>query len=759
MSSVRPRGAAGPRGVHWCCWWSEPCGGAALAGAGLGAPAHSGGPPDGVVALVNGEPIRADDYARMVQAVANDKRDALTEADRRRVLDRLIEEELLVQRGLALGLARQDRRVRADLTTTVIDSVAGDADEREPSRRRRSRRSTPRSATSSPGRAACACARSSSASPTPTDPAALARADDAARRLRAGESFATVAAELGDPPLAAAARCRAAARQAARLPRPDGAARRARARRGRGERAGALGHRLSRPADRRAPARCRSGARRDSPRSHCRVAPPRRRAGAARLPRRAARQRRRRRRRAVAVIRGAGAALLLLAACAAVPAAAHERTVSYSTWEIDGAHARITVRLTPLDVSRLPWATTAGRDVDRRLGAYLTERLTLRADGAPCPVVGGPHPVGHSGGPDHGRLGGGLSVGERAGVAQRHPARRRPFASPLRARSVRRAARPRARALGGRSAAGRSVTSGARAAGRRLARRTSSGSASSTSSPATTTSPSSSRCSCSAARWRTWCASSPVSPSRTASRWRSPSSVPCGRRPPPSKRSSVSRSRWWRRRTSGSPAVAAAAVRWSVAALLSCLAAAAARGSGSVPALTLAGPGAVHRLLLRAAGARGAAGAAARRRRLRLRPHPRLRLRRRPAGGRAAAPAPGARAVRLQRRRRARSGRRRAGALAAAATRPPLARRRAARCNRRVRLRRHPGGGRVLVRQPILRVRKRRDRLPVTGDRSNFIGLVTGHWSPVTPLPNSPARRARATRPPPPPSSTRRRQS
>jgi parvulin-like peptidyl-prolyl isomerase len=38
---------------------------------------------------------------------------------------------------------------------------------------------------------------------TPTDPAALARAEDAARRLRAGEGCATVAAELGDAPLAA----------------------------------------------------------------------------------------------------------------------------------------------------------------------------------------------------------------------------------------------------------------------------------------------------------------------------------------------------------------------------------------------------------------------------------------------------------------------------------------------------------------------------------------------------------------------------
>jgi hypothetical protein len=74
----------------------------------------------------------------------------------------------------------------------------------------------------------------------------------------------------------------------------------------------------------------------------------------------------------------------------AAPAVAHDRTVSYSTWEIDGTHARVTVRLTPLDVSRLPWAATAGEDLDRRLGAYLSERLTLRANGVLCAVTAGP---------------------------------------------------------------------------------------------------------------------------------------------------------------------------------------------------------------------------------------------------------------------------------------------------------------------------------------------------------------------------------
>lgn len=81
-----------------------------------------------------------------------------------------------------------------------------------------------------------------------------------------------------------------------------------------------------------------------------------------------------------------GRLLALLALLAALPAAAHERTVSYSTWEVALPRIRVTVRLTALDVSRLPWAAAAGPDLNTRLGAYLTEKLTARSDGAPCTV-------------------------------------------------------------------------------------------------------------------------------------------------------------------------------------------------------------------------------------------------------------------------------------------------------------------------------------------------------------------------------------
>jgi len=67
------------------------------------------------------------------------------------------------------------------------------------------------------------------------------------------------------------------------------------------------------------------------------------------------------------------------------PAAAHDRTTSYSTWEIHDRRARVTVRLSALDVSRFP-AAEAGD----ALGAYLTRALTLSSESGPCIVSDGP---------------------------------------------------------------------------------------------------------------------------------------------------------------------------------------------------------------------------------------------------------------------------------------------------------------------------------------------------------------------------------
>jgi PPIC-type PPIASE domain/SurA-like N-terminal domain len=84
------------------------------------APAKPDLPAD-AVAVVDGEPIGQGDYASALAAVAADRRDGADDPGvRRHVLKRLIDEELLVQTALELGLAHRDRRVRADLVSAAV---------------------------------------------------------------------------------------------------------------------------------------------------------------------------------------------------------------------------------------------------------------------------------------------------------------------------------------------------------------------------------------------------------------------------------------------------------------------------------------------------------------------------------------------------------------------------------------------------------------------------------------------------------------
>ena len=91
---------------------------------------NAGELPEGAVARVNDAIIRNEEYARLLAALASDRRNPLTEEDRRRLLDRLIEEELLVQRARELGVDRLDRRVRSILVSAMIDSIVAEAGKR-----------------------------------------------------------------------------------------------------------------------------------------------------------------------------------------------------------------------------------------------------------------------------------------------------------------------------------------------------------------------------------------------------------------------------------------------------------------------------------------------------------------------------------------------------------------------------------------------------------------------------------------------------
>lgn len=83
--------------------------------------------PEGAVAMVGEVPIAAAEYARAVAAVESDRRDHQADADlRRHVLDRLVDEELLVQRALELGLPTRDARLRGQVASAMIEGVLGE---------------------------------------------------------------------------------------------------------------------------------------------------------------------------------------------------------------------------------------------------------------------------------------------------------------------------------------------------------------------------------------------------------------------------------------------------------------------------------------------------------------------------------------------------------------------------------------------------------------------------------------------------------
>jgi hypothetical protein len=73
---------------------------------------------------------------------------------------------------------------------------------------------------------------------------------------------------------------------------------------------------------------------------------------------------------------------------------AHGRSVSYSSWTIDGHQATVTLRLTTLELSRLAPTPQASRPLDPALARYFVERLQLAASGVACEPLGQPRSLG-----------------------------------------------------------------------------------------------------------------------------------------------------------------------------------------------------------------------------------------------------------------------------------------------------------------------------------------------------------------------------
>ncbi len=170
-----------------------------LAGSGLvGSARTGGGLPPGAVARINGELVRADDFERALAGLASDRRSGIDDTQRRQLLDRLIEEELLVQRGLELGLARHDRKVRGDLSAAVIASVVAEYEDLQPTDAElQAFYDEHADFFVRPGRLRLRQIFCRATGPA-DDAQAIERAREVVRRLRAGEAFATVRAALGD---------------------------------------------------------------------------------------------------------------------------------------------------------------------------------------------------------------------------------------------------------------------------------------------------------------------------------------------------------------------------------------------------------------------------------------------------------------------------------------------------------------------------------------------------------------------------------
>jgi parvulin-like peptidyl-prolyl isomerase len=176
--------------------------GIALAVASLLGEPEAGTLPAGAVARVGDSFIRGSEFERAVAALASDRRSPLTPADRRHVLDRLIDEELLVQYGLSLRLARNDRRIRSNFVSAVIASQVASVDGYDPSEAELREFYRENRGFFHPMGRLHVKSLWVRAEPARSAAEARARASEAAARLRAGARFDDVEAAYADPQVA-----------------------------------------------------------------------------------------------------------------------------------------------------------------------------------------------------------------------------------------------------------------------------------------------------------------------------------------------------------------------------------------------------------------------------------------------------------------------------------------------------------------------------------------------------------------------------
>ncbi len=88
--------------------------------------------PPGVTATVNGSPIYTRQWQTYLDALQQERTRPLTGTDRARVLDRMIDERLLIQRGLDSGLVESDSTVRKAIVDAMVENLLAEVAASQP---------------------------------------------------------------------------------------------------------------------------------------------------------------------------------------------------------------------------------------------------------------------------------------------------------------------------------------------------------------------------------------------------------------------------------------------------------------------------------------------------------------------------------------------------------------------------------------------------------------------------------------------------
>ena len=84
------------------------------------------------LAIVNGSPISWDQYHLYLHKAEEGKRNALTEGEKKLILSRMIEEELLFQKAKEMGLIEKDPLIRKTVIASMMDFIKTNPEREDP---------------------------------------------------------------------------------------------------------------------------------------------------------------------------------------------------------------------------------------------------------------------------------------------------------------------------------------------------------------------------------------------------------------------------------------------------------------------------------------------------------------------------------------------------------------------------------------------------------------------------------------------------